>query len=68
MLEASKTERDPHDGRRSVRSPATSWRTPARVGVTLPKGVSRLRLAMSVNSTGAGLPGGISPVLRWTQK
>ena len=40
----------------------------ANVGVTLPKGVSRLRLAMSVNSTAAGLPGGISPVLRWTQK
>ena len=32
------------------------------------KGLSQLRLAMSVNSAGAGLLGGISPVLRWTQK
>ena len=43
-------------------------RSAARVDVTLPKGLSRLRLAMSVNSAGAGLLGGISPVLRWTQK
>jgi plastocyanin len=43
-------------------------RSAARVDVTLPKGLSQLRLAMSVNSAGAGLLGGISPILRWTQK
>jgi plastocyanin len=42
-------------------------RSAARVDVTLPKGLNQLRLAMSVNSAGAGLLGGISPVLRWRQ-
>ena len=43
-------------------------RSAARVTVTLPKGLNQLRLAMSVNSAGAGLLGGISPVLNWRQK
>ncbi len=43
-------------------------RSAARVAVTLPKGLNQLRLAMSVNSAGAGLLGGISPVLNWRQK
>jgi plastocyanin len=43
-------------------------RSSARVEVTLPKGLNQLRLAMSVNSAGAGLLGGISPVLNWRQK
>ena len=40
-------------------------RSAARVEVTLPKGLNQLRLAMSVNAAGAGLLGGISPVLTW---
>ena len=36
--------------------------------VKLPKGLNHLRLAMSVNAAGAGLLGGISPVLNWRQK
>jgi plastocyanin len=43
-------------------------RSAARVEVTLPKGLSQLRLAMSVNSAGAGLLGGMSSVLNWRQK
>ena len=43
-------------------------RSAARVDVALPKGLNQLRLAMSVNSAGAGLLGGISPVLDWRQK
>jgi plastocyanin len=43
-------------------------RSGARVEVTLPKGLNQLRLAMSVNSAGAGLLGAISPVLNWRQK
>jgi plastocyanin len=43
-------------------------RSAARVEVTLPKGLNQLRLAMSVNSAGAGLLGGMSPVLNWRQK
>jgi plastocyanin len=42
-------------------------RSGARVAVTLPKGLNHLRLAMSVNAAGAGLLGGISPVLNWRQ-
>jgi plastocyanin len=43
-------------------------RSAARVVVTLPKGLNHIRLAMSVNSAGAGLLGGMSPVLNWRQK
>ena len=43
-------------------------RSAARVAVTLPKGLNQLRLAMSVNAAGAGLLGGLSPVLNWRQK
>jgi plastocyanin len=42
-------------------------RSAARVEVTLPKGQNQLRLAMSVNSAGAGLLGAVSPPLRWRQ-
>jgi plastocyanin len=42
-------------------------RSAARVEVTLPNGINQLRLAMSVNSAGAGLLGAVSPVLRWRQ-
>jgi len=42
-------------------------RSGARVDVTLPKGLNHLRLAMSVNSAGAGLLGGMSAVLNWRQ-
>jgi hypothetical protein len=37
----------------------------ARIQVTLPKGLNRLRLAISVNQAGAGLLGGASPTLLW---
>ncbi|MGZ4335138.1 MAG: cupredoxin domain-containing protein [Gaiellaceae bacterium] len=43
-------------------------RSAARVQLTLPKGVNRLRLAMSVNEAGAGLLGTVSPVLIWRQQ
>lgn len=43
-------------------------RSAARVVVALPKGLNQLRLAMSVNAAGAGLLGGISPVLNWRQR
>jgi plastocyanin len=42
-------------------------RSGARVVVALPKGLNHLRLAMSVNSAGAGLLGGTSAVLNWRQ-
>ena len=43
-------------------------RSAVLVAVTLPKGLNQLRLAMSVNAAGAGLLGGLSPVLNWRQK
>jgi plastocyanin len=43
-------------------------RSAVRALVTLPKRLNHIRLAMSVNSAGAGLLGGVSPVLNWRQK
>jgi plastocyanin len=42
-------------------------RSSARVQVTLPKGVSRLRAAMSVNQAGAGYLAAFSSVVTWKQ-
>ena len=39
----------------------------ARVTVTLPKGVSKLRLTMSVNQAGAGYLGVVGPTITWRQ-
>ena len=39
----------------------------ARVLVTLPKGLNRLRVTMSVNQAGAGFLGTISPTVTWRQ-
>lgn len=39
----------------------------AKVIVTLPKGLSKLRVALSVNQAGAGYLGGYSPVVNWHQ-
>ncbi len=43
-------------------------RSSAKIAVTLPKGMNHLRLAMSVNSAGAGFLGAMSPELNWVQK
>jgi plastocyanin len=43
-------------------------RSSAKVQVALPKGMNHLRLAMSVNSAGAGFLAGFSPELSWLQK
>lgn len=40
-------------------------RSSARVALTLPKGVSKLRLTMSVNQAGAGYLGVIGPAVTW---
>jgi hypothetical protein len=40
-------------------------RSSARVTLTLPKGVSKLRLTMSVNQAGAGYLGVIGPTITW---
>ena len=40
----------------------------ARFRLTLPKGVSRLRVAMSVNQAGAGYLAGFSKVVSWRQR
>jgi len=42
-------------------------RSAARVAVTLPKGVSHLRVTMSVNQAGAGFLGAISDPIVWRQ-
>jgi len=42
-------------------------RSSARVLVTLPKGVNRLRVTMSVNQAGAGFLGAIGPTVTWRQ-
>jgi plastocyanin len=52
----------------TLRKVQLNTRSAARVELTLPKGLNQLRLAMSVNAAGAGLLGGISPVLNWRQK
>lgn len=43
-------------------------RSSARTEVTLPKGLSKLRVALSVNQAGAGFLGGFSSVVNWTQR
>jgi plastocyanin len=42
-------------------------RSSARVVLTLPKGVNKLRLTMSVNQAGAGYLGAIGPTVTWRQ-
>ena len=42
-------------------------RSSARVALTLPKGVNKLRLTMSVNQAGAGYLGAIGPTITWRQ-
>ncbi len=42
-------------------------RSSARVTLTLPKGVNKLRLTMSVNQAGAGYLGAIGPTITWRQ-
>ena len=43
-------------------------RSSARVALTLPKGVNKLRLTMSVNQAGAGYLGAIGPTITWRQR
>jgi plastocyanin len=43
-------------------------RSSARVALKLPKGVNKLRLAMSVNQAGAGFLGTVSGVVTWRQR
>lgn len=43
-------------------------RSSVKVVVTLPKGLSKLRVALSVNQAGAGFLGGFSSVVNWTQR
>ena len=40
----------------------------AKFQLTLPKGVNRIRLAMSVNEAGAGFLGAVTTQINWTQK
>jgi len=43
-------------------------RSSAKIDVTLPKGMNRLRLAKAVNAAGPGFLAGFSPTLNWVQK
>ncbi|HEU5363572.1 MAG TPA: cupredoxin domain-containing protein [Gaiellaceae bacterium] len=52
----------------TLRKVELSARSSARIQLTLPKGLNRLRLAMSVNQAGAGLLGAVSPELLWRQR
>ena len=52
----------------TLRRVELNLKSAARVTLTLPKGVNRLRLAMSVNEAGAGYLGVITPTLVWRQK
>jgi plastocyanin len=52
----------------TLRKVELNARSAARIEVTLPKGLNRLRLAMSVNQAGAGLLGATSPELVWRQR
>jgi plastocyanin len=40
----------------------------ARFSLTLPKGLNKLRLTMSVNAAGAGYLGAIGPTINWRQR
>jgi plastocyanin len=52
----------------TLRKVQLNARSSARIQLTLPKGLNRLRLAMSVNQAGAGLLGATSPELLWRQR
>jgi plastocyanin len=49
----------------TLRKPLLNSRSTAKVQLTLPKGVNRLRAAISVNQAGAGYLGAFSPVVTW---
>jgi plastocyanin len=49
----------------TLRKVQLNARSSARIQLTLPKGLNRLRLAMSVNQAGAGLLGATSAELLW---
>jgi plastocyanin len=51
----------------TLRKVQLNAKSSARVTVTLPKGVNKLRLTMSVNQAGAGYLGAIGPVVTWRQ-
>jgi plastocyanin len=51
----------------TLRKAQLNSKSSARVAVTLPKGVNKLRLTMSVNQAGAGYLGAIGPVVTWRQ-
>ncbi len=52
----------------TLRKVQLNRRSAARVQVALPKGVSHLRLAMSVNQAGAGYLGVIGPTITWRRR
>ncbi|HET7128594.1 MAG TPA: cupredoxin domain-containing protein [Gaiellaceae bacterium] len=52
----------------TLRKVELNARSSARIQLTLPRGLNRLRLAMSVNQAGAGLLGATSPELLWRQR
>lgn len=52
----------------TLRKVILNRRSSARVIVKLPKGVNRLRVAMSVNQAGAGYLGAIGPTVTWRQR
>jgi hypothetical protein len=43
-------------------------RSSARLALTLPRGVNKLRLTMSVNQAGAGYLGAIGLTITWRQR
>ncbi len=51
----------------TLRKVQLNLKSSARVALTLPKGVNKLRLTMSVNQAGAGYLGAIGPVVTWRQ-
>ena len=52
----------------TLRKVQLDGRSSARVELTLPKGVNKLRLTMSVNQAGAGYLGAIGPTITWRQR
>jgi len=52
----------------TLRKVELAARSSARVTLTLPKGVNKLRLTMSVNQAGAGYLGAIGPTITWRQR
>jgi plastocyanin len=49
----------------TLAKPQLNAKSSARVTLTLPKGVSKLRVTMSVNQAGAGFLGVIGPTITW---